>query len=45
MVGCGENWCFSPWDWMVTHILLKMAIAGAEGLELGGGDVSGDCIG
>lgn len=39
MVGCGENWCVNPWDWMITHILLRLAILGAEGVA--GNDVDG----
>lgn len=31
MNGCGDQWCFTPWDWMVTVILYKLAIFGAEG--------------
>lgn len=43
MVGCGENWCVNPWDWMTTFMLLRYAIAGAIGMA--GEPVDGECSG
>jgi len=43
MTGCGENWCFNPWDWMTTFCLLKLAIFGAEGYA--GSPASGESWG
>lgn len=43
MTGCGEQYCVYPWDWMVLHILLRMAIFGKEGYA--GGADDGSCWG
>ncbi len=32
MVGCGEEYCWYPWDWMINRILLRMALFGATGV-------------
>lgn len=39
MVGCGEWWCYGPWERLTLYILRRWADygqAGADGEEYGG---------
>ena len=31
MVGCGDEWCYEPWNWMELRILLGLARLGMAG--------------
>jgi len=35
MVGCGEEWCYYPWDALMGYIVLKLAMYGRDGMSAG----------